>query len=37
MNKSKSAEAQIAGILRDGEAGVPVAEMVRKHGISRPT
>ena len=37
MNKSKSGEAQIAGNLREGEAVVPVAEMVRKHGISRPT
>lgn len=24
-------------ILKEGEAGVPVAEILRKHGISRPT
>ena len=37
MRKSKFSEAQIVGILREGEAGVPVAEILRKHGISRPT
>lgn len=36
MNKSKVFEAPIVGILREGEAGVPVAEILRKHGISRP-
>lgn len=24
-------------VLKEGEAGVPVSEIVRKHGISRPT
>jgi putative transposase len=37
MRKSKFSEAQIVAILREGEAGVPVAEILRKHGISRPT
>ena len=37
MNKSKFSETQIVAILREGEAGVPVAEILRKHGISRPT
>lgn len=37
MRKSKFSEAQIVGILPEGDAGVPVAEISRKHGISRPT
>jgi putative transposase len=37
MRKSKFSEAQIVAILREGEAGLPLAEILRKHGISRPT
>jgi putative transposase len=37
MRKSRFTEAQIVAILKEGEAGVPVAEILRKHGISRPT
>jgi putative transposase len=37
MRKSKFSEAQIVAILREGDAGVPLAEILRKHGISRPT
>ena len=37
MRKSRFTESQIVAILKEGEAGVPVAEIVRKHGISRPT
>jgi putative transposase len=37
MRKSKLREAQIVAILREGEAGVPVAEILPKHGISLPT
>ena len=34
MRKSKFTESQIVGILGEGEAGLPVAEVCRKHGIS---
>ena len=37
MRKSRFSETQIVAILKEGEAGVPVAEIVRKHGISRNT
>lgn len=37
MRKSKFTEAQIVAVLQEGEAGMPVAEILRKHGISRPT
>ncbi len=37
MRKSKRSESQIVAILRESEAGVPVAEILRRHGISRPT
>ena len=37
MRKSKFTESQIVGILGEGEAGLPVAEVCRKHGISVPT
>jgi len=37
MRKGKYSEAQILAVLREGEAGVPVAEIIRKHGISRNT
>ena len=30
-------ESQIVEILKEGEAGAPVADLLRKHGISRPT
>lgn len=37
MRKSRFTESQIVAILKEGEAGVPVAEILRTHGISRPT
>jgi len=34
MKRSRVSEEQIIGILREQEAGVPVAELCRKHGVS---
>lgn len=34
MRKSKFTESQIVAILGEGDAGLPVAEIFRKHGIS---
>jgi len=37
MRKSRFTESQIVGILKQGEAGVPIAEILRQHGISKAT
>jgi putative transposase len=37
MRKSNFSESQIVAILKEGEAGLPVAEVCRKHGISAAT
>ena len=37
MRKSKFSEVQIAAILKEAEAGVAVAEVARKHGVSAAT
>ena len=37
MKRSRFSETQIMGILKEAEAGMPVKEVCRKHGISSPT
>ena len=37
MRKSKFSESQIVGILKEADAGVPVADLIRKHGLSKTT
>jgi putative transposase len=37
MKKSKFSETQIVAILKEGEAGVAMEQLLRKHGISRAT
>jgi putative transposase len=37
MKKSRFTESQIVAILKEGDAGVAVAQILRKHGISHAT
>jgi len=37
LKKSRFTESQIVAVLKEGETGVPVAELCRKHGISSAT
>lgn len=37
MRRSKFTESQIVAALQEVEGGVPIAEVIRKHGISRAT
>ena len=37
MRKSKFSETQIVEILKSAESGVPVADLLRRHGISKGT
>jgi putative transposase len=37
MKKSRFTDSQIVAVLKEGDAGVPVAQLVRKHGISTTT
>ncbi len=37
MRKSRFSEAQIIGMIKEQEAGVPTAEVCRKHGLSQGT
>jgi putative transposase len=37
MWKSRFTDSQIVAILKQGEAGVPIAEILRQHNISKVT
>ena len=37
MRKSRFIEAQIIGMIKEQEAGLPTAELCRKHGLSPAT
>ncbi len=37
MRKSRFTQAQIIGMIKEQEAGMPTAEVCRKHGLSQGT
>ena len=37
MKKSRFSDSQIIGVLKQAEAGIPVPELCREHGISSAT
>ena len=37
MKRSKFTEAQIFSLLKEGQSGIPVAELARTHGMSEVT
>jgi putative transposase len=37
MRKSKFSETQMVAMLKDAESGVPVADLLREHGVSKAT
>ena len=37
MRTSKFSESQIVGMLKEAEAGIPVADLLRRYGVSRAT
>ena len=37
MRKSRFTEAQIIGMIKEQEAGMPTAQVCRKHGLSQGT